>query len=50
MSLFARRKDKQIPKTPVSQDKSVQNWMDSVSGLINKYFFGGGNDEVMIWQ
>ncbi|HMU88019.1 MAG TPA: hypothetical protein PKC11_10390, partial [Agitococcus sp.] len=50
MSLFARRKDKQIPKTPVSQDKSVQNWMDSVSGLINKYFFGGGNDRIVTAQ
>ena len=50
MSLFARRKDKQIPKTPVSQDKSVQNWMDSVGGLINKYFFGGGNDRIVTAQ
>lgn len=50
MSLFARRKEKQIPKTPVSQDKSVQNWMDSVSGLINKYFFGGGNDRIVTAQ
>lgn len=50
MSLFARRKEKQIPKTPVSQDKSVQNWMDSVGGLINKYFFGGGNDRIVTAQ
>lgn len=50
MSLFARRKDKQIPKTPVTQDKSVQNWMDSVGGLINKYFFGGGNDRIVTAQ
>lgn len=50
MSLFARRKDKQIPKTPISQDKAVQNWMDSVGGLINKYFFGGGNDRIVTAQ
>lgn len=48
--MFGRRKDKQIPKTPVSQDKSVQNWMDSVGGLINKYFFGGGNDRIVTAQ
>lgn len=48
--MFGRRKDKQIPKTPVSQDKSVQNWMDSVGGLINKHFFGGGNDRIVTAQ
>lgn len=48
--MFGRRKDKQIPKTPVSQDKSVQNWMDSVGSLINKYFFGGGNDRIVTAQ
>ena len=50
MGLFERRRDKQIPKTPVSQDKAVQNWMDSVGGLINKYFFGGGNDRIVTAQ
>ena len=50
MGLFERRRDKQIPKTPVSQDKAVQNWMDSVGTLINKYFFGGGNDRIVTAQ
>ena len=50
MGLFERRRDKQIPKTPVSQDKAVQNWMDSVGTIINKYFFGGGNDRIVTAQ
>lgn len=50
MSLFTRRKDKQIPKTPVTQDKALQNWLDSVGTIINKYFFGGGNDRIVTAQ
>jgi hypothetical protein len=50
MSLFFRRKDKQIPKTPITQDKALQNWLDSVGSLLNKYLFGGGNDRLITAQ
>lgn len=50
MSLFARRKDKQIPKTPVTQDKALQNWLDSVGSTLQKYIFGGGNDRLITAQ
>ena len=50
MSLFARRKDKQIPKAPVTQDKALQNWLDSVGSILQKYIFGGGNDRLITAQ
>ena len=50
MSLFSRRKDKQVPKTPVVQDKALQNWLDSVGSIVGKYIFGGGNDRLVSAQ
>ena len=45
--MVLRRRDIQLPKPPVTNDKAASNWMTAVSSLLQKYFFGGTDDRLV---
>lgn len=45
-----RRRDIQIPKTPVTGDKATLNWMSAIGQMLQKYIGGGSNDRLVSAQ
>lgn len=45
--MVLRRRDIQLPKPPVTNDKAASNWMTAVSSLLQKYIFGGSDDRLV---
>ena len=45
--MVLRRRDIQLPKPPVTNDKAASNWMTAVSSLLQKYIFGGTDDRLV---
>ena len=45
--MVLRRRDIQLPKPPVTNDKAASNWMTAVSALLQKYIFGGSDDRLV---
>ena len=45
-----RRRDIQIPKTPVTGDKATLNWMTAIGQMLQKYIGGGSNDRLVSAQ
>ena len=45
--MVLRRRDIQLPKPPVTNDKAASNWMTAVIVIAAKVYFGGTDDRLV---